>query len=307
MSNPAIRGFYADPDIACFNGRFYIYPTTDGGVEWNSSFFKVFSSENLIDWQDEGEILNLKDVPWSEGKCAWAPAIGEKNGKYYFYYSANKNIGVAVADSPTGPFTDKGDPLIAADMLNGQMIDPDVFIDDDGQAYLYWGNTSMYAAKLSDNMTELLSIPINITPDNFCEASCVFRRNGIYYFTWSDNDTRSPEYNVHYGIGRFPLQRPEGDTVILSRHNTEDPRIKCTGHHSILNIPGTDEWYICYHRFGIDKYGDVEGYSQEAGNHREICIDKLEFSPDGRIIPVRATLSGVTKPVTAYGGDKENE
>lgn len=297
MGNPVLKGYYADPDIACFENKFYIYPTTDGGKEWDASSFKVFSSEDMIDWEEEGILLDLADVPWSEGKRAWAPAIGRKNGVYYYYYSGNGNIGVAFSDSPVGPFKDKGSPLVAKGKFHGQMIDPDVFIDDDGQAYLYWGNTRMYAAKLSEDMLELEGEVMDITPQHFCEASCIIKRKGIYYFTWSDHDTRSPEYNVHYGTGTSPMQKPEGDTVILSRYNTDDKRIKCTGHHSILNVPDTDEWYICYHRFNIERFGDVEDFSTEAGNHREVCIDKLEFDEDGNILPVKATLNGLTEPV----------
>lgn len=293
MNNPVIKGFYADPDIVCFNGKYYIYPTTDGGSEWNSTYFKAFSSDDQTNWNDEGIVLDLKGVHWTQGKRAWAPAA-EKNGKYYFYYSGNRNIGVAVSDSPSGPFKDKGSPLVCEGSLKGQMIDPDVFIDDDGAAYLYWGNGEMYAVKLGDDMMSIDGEIERITPMNFTEGSCVFKRNGIYYYTWCKGDTRSPEYNVHYGIGTSPLQTPEGDTVILSRYNTDDRKIRCTGHHAIINIPGTDDWYIAYHRFNTDMYGDVEELSSEVGNHREICIDRLEFDSSGNIIPVKATLNGIS-------------
>ncbi|MGN0163670.1 MAG: family 43 glycosylhydrolase [Candidatus Ornithomonoglobus sp.] len=294
MSNPIIKGFYADPDIACFDGKFYIYPTTDGGENWNSTSFKVFSSDNLTDWKDEGVILDLADVPWTGGQRAWAPAIDRRNGKYYFYYSGNNNIGAAVSDSPTGKFIDIGRPLVADGAYPGVAIDPDVFTDEDGASYLYWGNGHMYAAKLSEDMTSFDGEPVDITPPDFREGSCVFKRNGIYYYTWCMDDTRSPDYHVRYGKGTSPMQKPEGNTVILSRRNAEDSRIKCTGHHTVLNIPGTDEWYIAYHRFNIEKYGDVEDYSTEAGNHRELCIDRLEFDKNGDIIAVKPTLEGIT-------------
>lgn len=293
MSNPIIRGFYADPDIAVFDGRIYIYPTTDGGVEWNSTYFKAFSSANMIDWRDEGVILDFADVPWTGGSRAWAPAIAEKSGKYYFYYSGNSNIGAAYCDTPAGKFTDVGAPLIAEGSLPGTAIDPDVFIDDDGNAYLYWGNGHMYAAKLNGDMLSIDGAPTDITPPNFREGSCVFKRKGVYYFTWCEDDTRSPNYHVRYGKGTSPIQTPVGNTVILSRDNAEDRRIKCTGHHAVVNIPNTDEWYICYHRFNIEEYGDVEDYSTEAGNHRELCIDRMYFDENGDIIPIKATLDGV--------------
>lgn len=288
MKNPIIKGFYADPDVAVFDGKVYIYPTTDC-ENWTGTSFKVFSSEDLENWTDEGVILNLADVPWSGGIRAWAPAIAEKNGRYYFYYTGNMRIGVAVSDSPTGPFVDKGSPLIEECAYEGSMIDPDVFVDDDGTAYLYWGNTHLYVAKLSDDMLSLASEPKEVTPPDYSEATCVFKRGDIYYYTWSCGDTRSPDYHIRYGKATSPMEKPKGNTVILHRNFAEDKTVRGTGHHTILNIPGTDDWYIIYHRFNAEKYGDVEGYSDEAGCHRELCIDKMYFDENGNILPVKPT------------------
>lgn len=290
MSNPIIKGHYADPDIAYFDGKYYIYPTTDGGVDWEGPYFKVFSSDDLKAWKDEGVILNISDISWCGGVKGWAPAIERRNGKYYFYYSGNKNIGVAVSDSPTGPFADIGKALVSSEEYEGQTIDPDAFIDDDGTPYIYWGNKYLYAARLKENMIELDGRAVNITPEFYGEAPCVFKRKGIYYFTWSRDDTRSPNYHVCYGKSNSPLEVPMGNEVILSRNYTADSRIRCTGHHSILNVPGTDDWYIVYHRFDVERFGNVETYSKEAGNNREICIDRLEFDEEGNILPVYATL-----------------
>ena len=103
MSNPIISGYYADPDIRYFEGRYYIYPTTDGN-KWHGASFKCFSSDNLKDWTDHGEIFNITwNSKWAKD-FAWAPTVGYKNGKYYLYYCAEKNIGVAVAEHPYGPF-----------------------------------------------------------------------------------------------------------------------------------------------------------------------------------------------------------
>ncbi len=168
--NPVLNGYYADPNITVFGDTFYIYPTTDGGSGWNSTYFKAFSSKDLVNWKDEGVILKLGDVSWSSGVYCWAPTIAEKNGKYYFYYSgedknsSTKHLGVAVSDIPTGPFVDKGEPLVRGGNLTGQMIDPAVFTDDDGQSYLYWGNGRMYAAKLSDDMMNIEGEIKEITP-----------------------------------------------------------------------------------------------------------------------------------------------
>lgn len=288
FKNPIIKGYYADPDVAVFDGKIYIYPTTDGN-NWESSSFKAFSSVDMENWTDEGIILDLNDVEWTEGKYAWAPAICEYNGKYYFYYSGNKNIGVAVSDSPAGPFIDTGKPIAAKEDYDFQVIDPDVFIDDDNQPYLYFGNSKMLVAKLNDDMVSFATKPVDITPPNYSEGTCVFKRNGIYYFTWCCDDTCSPNYHVRYGKSESPLEKPVGDEIILHRDFAEDKTIKCTGHHTILNIPGTDEWYIIYHRFCAKDYGHTEDFNFEAGSHRELCIDRMYFDEEGNILPIKPT------------------
>ena len=314
-ANPVIDGYYADPNIVIFGDTYYIYPTTDGGTNWDGEEFRCFSSKDLVNWTDEGVILDLDDVPWSTGKYGWAPTIAEKDGKYYFYFSAAgknmndaKQLGVAVADSPTGPFTALDTPMITSNngyTSGGQMIDPHVFIDDDGQVYIYWGNVKMYAAKLNDDMVSVdWSTLVDITPaNNYKEATFVIKRNGTYYFMWSDGDTGSWNYNVRYGTSSSPLGPIEGNNRILSRNNTDDPAIRGNAHHSVINIPGTDDWYICYHRFNIPLYGDFEGQASEPGNHREVCIDKMTFDDEGNIEVVTATLEGILEPVIIASPD----
>jgi len=294
--NPVLEGYYADPEILYSKktGLYYIYPTSDGFDNWGGYYFKTFSSENRKDWKDEGVILDLKkDVQWAN-RNAWAPAIEEKkiNGKYqYFYYfSAAQKIGVAVADNPTGPFKDSGKPLIAnkpAGVKGGQQIDPDVFTDPKtNKSYLYWGNGYMAVAELNADMVSIKQETVKtLTPDEtFREGTYVFYRKGIYYFLWSEDDTRSENYRVRYGMAdspNGPIRIPKNN-LILSK--VPEKGIYGTGHNSILEIPGKDEWYIVYHRFNIPdgiKMGDAAGF------HREVCIDKLSFDGAGFIQPVR--------------------
>ena len=304
--NAVLDGYYADPNITVFDGKYYIYPTTDGGSSWEAPNFKCFSSDDLVHWKDEGVILDLKDVGWSNGYNGWAPTITEKNGKYYFYYSAApstggaKNLAVAVSDSPTGPFEDKG--IIArGGSLSGQMIDSVVFTDDDGQSYLYWGNGALYGAKLSEDMLSIEGDIVTLTPSNFREGAFMIKRNGVYYMMWSQDDTGSPNYHVRYGTMTEPLGKISGSTQILHKDNATSSKIKGTGHHSVINIPGTDEWYICYHRFNTGLYGNTSS-NTGAGNHREVCIDKMEFDEKGNIKTVTPTLEGITEPVYLAGG-----
>jgi len=301
-NNPVLEGYYADPEILYSNKtkKYYIYPTSDGFDGWSGYYFKTFSSDNLVDWKDEGIIIDLKkDVSWAN-RNAWAPCIVEKKteGKYqYFYYfTAAQKIGVAVSDHPTGPFKDSGKPIVSTrpeGIKDGQEIDPDVFTDPKtGKSYLYWGNMYMAVAELNPDMTSLKegstkTIAVN---HSFREGTYVIYRNGKYYFFWSEDDTRSPNYKVRYAISNSPtgpLEMPENNIIIQGK---PDLGIYATGHNSVLQIPNKDEWYITYHRFSYPtgiKMGDAAGF------HREVCIDKLEFNPDGTIKQVIPTHEGI--------------
>ncbi|MBD9726497.1 family 43 glycosylhydrolase [Streptomyces caniscabiei] len=288
MRSPVLPGLTADPNIVRFGDTYYIYPTTDGFAGWSGTKFKAYSSKDLVHWTDHGVILDLgPDVSWADGR-AWAPAMTAKNGKYYFYYSADANIGVAVSDSPTGPFTDPlGKPLIASGAFTGQMIDPAVFTDDDGQSYLYWGNGRAYVVPLGDDMISFDASKVtDITTSGFREGSFVVKRNGTYYFMWSENDTRDENYRVAYATGSSPTGPWTKRSVILEKDLSLG--IKGPGHHSVIQVPNTDDWYIVYHRFAIPG-GD--------GTHRETTLDKMEFDSGGLIKKVVPTLSSV-EPVT---------
>ncbi|MEL1242316.1 family 43 glycosylhydrolase [Flavobacterium flavipallidum] len=301
-NNPSLTGYYADPEILYSNKdkRFHMYPTSDGFFEWSGYYFKSFSSTNLVDWTDDGILLDLKkDVSWAD-KNAWAPAAAEKkiNGqyKYFFYYTAEAKIGVAVSDNPQGPFTDIGKPLVATKpngITRGQIIDPDVFTDPvSGKSYLYYGNGFMVGVELNDDMISVKENTLTVLkPDRtFREGTEVFYRKGKYYFLWSEDDTRSENYRVRYATSDSPLGNftiPENNLVIA-----KDPSqgIYGTGHNSVIQIPGTDEWYIVYHRFTIPKGIEM---GRSAGYNREVCIDRMYFDEAGNIIAVKPTLEGI--------------
>ncbi|MFV8376278.1 family 43 glycosylhydrolase [Flavobacterium sp. LB1P71] len=303
-NNPALKGLYADPDIifAKKTGKFYIYPTSDGFENWSGTYFKTFSSTDLVNWKEEGVILDLpKDVSWAK-KNAWAPCIIEKKignkYNYFFYFCAAQKIGVAVSDNPTGPFVDSGKPLIdkyPEGITKGQQIDPDVFTDPQtGKNYLYWGNSYMACAELNDDMVSIKQETIKvITPDKtFREGATVFFRNGNYYFLWSEDDTRSENYKVRYGTSDSPMGKiniPQNNLVIAK---DAQAGIYATGHNSVIQIPGKDEWYIVYHRFN---YPNGITMGRSAGYNREVCIDKLEFNTDGSIKQTIPTHQGIKK------------
>ena len=301
-NNPSLTGYYADPEILYSNkdNRFHLYPTSDGFHEWSGDYFKSFSSTNLVDWVDDGVLLDLKkDVSWTDVK-AWAPAAAEKkiNGqyRYFFYYTGDAKIGVATSDNPQGPFTDIGKPLVAAKpngITRGQIIDPDVFTDPvSGKSYLYYGNGFMVGVELNDDMISVKENTLTVLkPDRtFREGTEVFYRKGKYYFLWSEDDTRSENYRVRYATSTSPLgdfNIPK-DNLILAKDPSQG--IYGTGHNSVIQIPGTDEWYMVYHRFTIPK-GITMG--RAAGYNREVCIDRLYFDEQGNIIAVKPTLEGI--------------
>lgn len=308
-NNPVLPGFHADPEILFSEktGKYYIYSTTDGYPGWGGWYFTAYSSENMKDWKYEGVMLDLKSeqVTWANGN-AWAPCIIEKKTKhgykYYFYYSGNpkngggKEIGVAIADDPVGPFTDLGYSLITESPTGrGQEIDVDVFTDPvSGKTYLYWGNGYMAGAELNKDMVSIKKKTITVmTPKGgtlkdyaYREAPYVFYRNGLYYFMWSVDDTGSPNYHVAYGTSDSPLGPIKvAEDPIVTIQNPEK-EIYGPAHNSVICKPGTDEWYIVYHR--INKfYIDRE---KSPGTHREVCIDRLEFNEDGTIKRVNLTL-----------------
>lgn len=300
-NNPVLEGYYADPDILYSNKtkKYYIYPTSDGFNDWSGNYFKTFSSENLVDWKDEGVILDLpKDVSWAN-RNAWAPCIIEKKikgkYKYFYYFTAAQKIGVAVSDNPTGPFKDSGKALVATKpegVNGGQEIDPDVFTDPKtGKSYLYWGNNYMAVAELNTDMVSFNGdIKLIKVDKTYREGTYIIYRKGTYYFMWSEDDTRSPNYKVRYGTSKSPLgpiEIPENNIVI---QGIPDQGIYATGHNSVLQIPNKDEWYITYHRFS---YPTGIKMGRAGGFHREVCIDKLEFNPDGTIKQVTPTHQGI--------------
>lgn len=309
-NNPVISGLYADPEIlyAEQTGKYYLYPTTDGEIGWNNHDFRVYSSDDLRTWTDEGVMFDLRtDCSWADSK-GWAPCIierkyvgkrGKPSYKYFYYFVAEGKIGVAVADRPTGPFRDAlGRPMLTErpeGVRGGQVIDPDVFRDPQtGKYYLYWGNGFLAVAELNDDMVSLkesttrILIPRERKRDfHYNEGTYVFYRNGKYYFTWSENDTRSPNYQVRYAVSDSPtaLTGEVSRTVLLAKDGSKG--IWGTGHHAVIQRPDTDDWYIVYHRFARP---DAIKLGWDAGYHREICIDKLEFNDDGTLKPVVPTL-----------------
>ena len=307
-ANPVLPGFHADPEILYSRqtGKYYIYSTSDGYAHWGGWYLTAYSSTDLKSWTPEGVVLDLRSpqVTWANGN-AWAPAIEEKlidgKYKYFLYYSGNaadnsgKQIGVAIGDSPTGPFKDLGHPLVSQSPTGrGQQIDVDVFTDPaSGKSYLYWGNGYMAGTELNDDMVSIKDETLTVmTPQGgtlkthaYREAPYVFFRHGVYYFLWSVDDTGSPNYHVAYGTSDSPLgpiQVAKSPIVLIQN---ADKEVYGPAHNAVIRKPSTDEWYIVYHRINKHFLDKDKG----PGYHREVCIDRMEFNNDGTIRPVTVT------------------
>lgn len=292
--NPFILDqFTADPSARVFDGKVYVYPSHDipctegkGRIGWFCmEDYHVFSSGNLVDWVDHGVIVSQNNIPWvrPDNYAMWAPDCIERNGKYYFYFPTfpkdttrikGFTIGVAVASQPAGPYVPQPEPI-----LNVNGIDPNVFIDHDGQPYLYWSQRHIYGAKLKDNMLELDSEPVILRelPDKgLKEGPYMFERNGIYYLTYPHVENKIER--LEYAVGDNPLGPFKVTGVIMN----ESPTGCWTNHHSIIQFK--DQWYLFYH------HNDL---SPKFDKNRSIRVDSLFFNEDGTIQQVIPTLRGV--------------
>ncbi|MDR1337224.1 MAG: glycoside hydrolase family 43 protein [Tannerella sp.] len=291
--NPVVEGWYADPEGIIYDRTYWIYPTYSDVYE-RQVFFDCFSSEDLVHWTKHERIIDTSEVRWAR-QAMWAPSAIRRDGKYYFFFSANDvhegetgGIGVAVADRPEGPYRDLlGKPLVN-DIVNGaQPIDQFVFRDDDGAYYMYyggWGHCN--AVRLSDDFTSLVPYADGttfreVTPENYTEGPFMFRRDGKYYFMWSEGGWTGPDYSVAYAISDSPFGPFRREGKILQQDSTVATG---AGHHSVIHPPGTDDYYIVYHRRPL---------GETRASHRATCIDRLFFDENGRIRPVKITFEGV--------------
>jgi hypothetical protein len=290
--NPLIMNqFTADPAARVFNEKIYLYPSHDilaeegkGRAGWFCmEDYHVFSSDNLTDWTDHGVIVSQDKVPWVNSKsyALWAPDCIYRNGKYYFYFPAPAkdttlgrgfSIGVAVSDNPYGPFTPQPEPIKGV-----RGIDPNPFIDKDGQAYLFWSARKIFVAKLKENMLELASEPIvipNLPDKGLKEGPYMFERNGIYYLTYPHVEDSTER--LEYALGDNPMGPFKVKGVIM------DEKPGCwTNQQSVVEF--NNQWYLFYHHNDLSPSFD---------KNRSTRMDSLFFNEDGTIKKVIPSLRG---------------
>ena len=292
--NPIFPGHYADPEGIIFGNSYWVYPTYSAPYD-EQVFLDCFSPPDLVTWTKHPRILDTTAITWAK-RAIWAPSVVAKGGKYYLFFGANDiqndetlgGIGVAVADKPEGPFREHlGKPLVDKFHNGAQPIDQFVFHDADGAYYLIYGGwRHCNIARLNEDFTGFIPFEDGttfreITPKGYVEGPFLFVRDGRYYFMWSEGGWTGPNYSVAYAIANSPF----GPFKRLDRVLKQDPEIATgAGHHSVIHVPKTDEYYAVYHR---RPRGETDA------NARVTCIDRMEFDLNGQIKPIRITRDGV--------------
>lgn len=294
--NPLFEGWYADPEGTIFEKKYWIYPTYSAPYH-QQVFMDAFSSKDLVNWTKHERIVDTTSIKWAK-YAMWAPAVIKKGKQYFLFFAANDiqneqqtgGIGVAVADKPDGPFKDYlGKPLLDKIVNGAQPIDQFVFLDKDGQYYMIYGGwRHCNIVKLNADFTGFVPFEDGktfkeITPQGYVEGPVMFIRNKQYYFMWSEGGWGGPNYRVAYAIADSPFGPFTRIGTILQQDSTVATG---AGHHSIIQIPKKDEWYIVYHRRPLGLTG---------ANERVTCMDPLYFDEKGLIKPVKITFEGVQK------------
>lgn len=291
--NPVVTYKYlGDPAALVHDGTLYIYAGHDECPPLQQYYLMnewcILSTKDMKTFTEHSYKMQAKSFAWAKGE-AWASQVIERNGKFYWYVTVEhkdipgKSIGVAVADSPVGPFKDaRGSALVTNDMtteytkIGWDDIDPTVFIDDDGQAYLIWGNTQCYYAKLKENMTELDGPIVPVDLPRFTEAPWIHKRGEWYYLSYA---SEFPE-KICYAMSKSITGPWEYKGILNELAGNSN-----TNHQTIIEF--NDEWYFIYHNGAINPHG--------CGFRRSVCIDRLYYNPDGTMQRIIMTTEGVQK------------
>jgi hypothetical protein len=281
--NPIVQTSYtADPAPMVYDGRLYLYTSHDEDVTVSNFYtmndWHLYSTVDMVNWTDHGTPASLKTFSWSTDN-AWAPQAVARNGKIYLYVPLNNNtgakIGVAVSDNPTGPFKDPVGKEIAQ---SGSMaIDPTVFIDEDGQAYLFWGNGNLRMVKLNSDMISTSgSVTSNIAMQGFTEGPWFYRRGSLYYLVYAGSGEK-----ISYATSNAPggPWTYKGDVFGAPSIGTNHPGVADYKGHS----------YFFYHT------GALPG-----GNsyRRSVCVEEFTYGTDGSIPKLTMSTTGPTAVAT---------
>src|SRR5581483_2062300 len=291
-ANPILPGYYADPSIVQDGGKNYIYATLDpwGGATlgcWESGDFKNWTYR-VLNWPTKAACTSHT----SKGAMVWAPSVVRgPDGKFHMAVSVGNEVWIGVSDHPLGPWHNAlGDrPLIPSDYKPGfHMIDAELFVDDDGVSYLYWGsglhwvNGHCFVVKLKPDLAGFDGEARDVTPANYFEAPFMAKRNGRYFLMYSSGNTTKETYQIHYAVGDSPFgpfTEPDNSPILVT---DKDSNVISPGHHAVFRRDGED--YILYHRHSIPFDPHFVG--------RQTCVDRIVFTDNGRIEKVAPTHQG---------------
>ncbi|MBY9064918.1 family 43 glycosylhydrolase [Sphingomonas yunnanensis] len=296
--NPILPGYFADPSIVHAEGEWFVYATVDS---WGGDTLALWRSRDLRDWTlstPDWPTKRAATSPTSNDSRVWAPSVVHAHGRYWMYVSVGSEVWVGSAPHPAGPWRDANDgrPLIPGNYRPGyHMIDAEAFVDDDGQAYLYWGsgldwvNGHCFAVRLKPDMVSFDGAPVDVTPAHYFEAPFMFKRGGVYFLTYSWGNTTTDSYQVRYAVGTSPLGpfHEPADRPILATDRARG--IVSPGHHAVFRAGGED--FILYHRQSLP-------YAPGGDVRRQVALDRLVVRGD-RIEPVTPSNRGVDVPGTA--------
>lgn len=301
-TNPIIKDvFTADPAAMVYHDTVYLYTGHDqahGQEMFTMWDWLCFSSPDMKTWTAHGPIMRVTDFKWAE-RDAWASQAIERYGKFYFYAAVRHNhthpgmaIGVAVADRPTGPFADaRGSALVTDDMTpspNGwDDIDPTVFIDDDGTAWLCWGNPNCYLAKLKPDMIELDGPIQKIHVPNYTEGPWLYKRGTLYYLVYAAFAHQDMWEKICYATAPR-VTGPWTYRGIIA----DQAKNSYTIHPAVIEFHGQS--YFLYHNATLTLNGETGALGR-----RSVCVDYLYYNPDGTIQPVEQTVAGTSVPPKA--------
>ena len=289
-TNPAIMDpLTADPAAMVYNGKVYLYTGHDEAPEKHEGYIMkewlCFSTTDMVNWKPEGSPMSVKDFAWAK-QDAWAGQVIERDGKFYWYAPMSHAtihgfaIGVGVSDSPTGPFKDaRGSALITNDMttdvkISWDDIDPTVYIDEDGQAYLFWGNQRCRYVKLKANMIEMDGPIQTVDLPKYTEAPWIHKHGNLYYLSYASEFPEKTAYATAEKI-TGPWTYRGIITELAGNCNTN--------HQAIIEYKGRS--YFIYHNGGTPMGGSFR---------RSVCVDYLNYNPDGTIQRVEQTSEGVS-------------
>lgn len=291
IENPICDGRYADPEARIYEGQYVIYATKSRPFDEQTNQV-CFTSKDLMNWEMHDDIIDMSGFPWAT-RAIWAPTIIEKDGKYYYIFASgdihsNEEKGgleIAVSESPTGPFRALLDKPLVNEFYNGaQPIDAHLFKDEDGTIYLLFGGwRHCNIGVMNEDMTGLIpfedgSLVKEITPPDYVEGPCMFKKDGKYYFMWSAGDWAKGDYRVNAAVALSPFGPFDNYQEILS---SGDGQVGIgPGHNGYFYLEEEELYLIVYHRHqpGI-----------KAGNARFLCIDIMNFDKEGKIQPIEMT------------------